>query len=404
MQRDSYKLFSEGRIGGLSVPNRLLRSATWDPCLFADKQMTAEVLAIYRGLTEGGVGTIVTGSFPVGDTRKFAGGGGGYADSAIAGVDTLANTIHQSGNGCKAIAQLDIDGGKTDPSETASPYSPEKSRAFETPEIEVIETAFVDGIIAMQAAGFDGIQLHAAHGTVLSRFLSPFSNRRTDAYGGSPEQRVEIVRRIVRGARRTVGDYPILIKVNSTDHLEDGMDIHNFPPTAAALEDCGLDAIEVSGGMWECLVRSEAELGFRPVPSPEGHTRLNYPERQTYYLPYAEAIDVSIPIILVGGNRDVERLEVILQRSKVDFIALCRPLICEPDLPRRWRAGSGRSDSECISCNACLYEMLVHPGRDTPPPVRCVYKNDHDLYHASQKWLANWVKEATRKQDQRTKY
>jgi 2,4-dienoyl-CoA reductase-like NADH-dependent reductase (Old Yellow Enzyme family) len=126
------------------------------------------------------------------------------------------------------------------------------------------------------------------------------------------------------------------------------------------------------------------------VPAPESHTRIGRPEQQSYFLEYAEQIDVPVPIILVGGNRDVERLEAIVQGGKVDFIALCRPLIREPGLPKRWRAGIGRRVPECVSCNSCLYAMIVHPGRLVPGLVTCVCKGDKKEHRMAQKWLATW--------------
>ena len=131
----------------------------------------------------------------------------------------------------------------------------------------------------------------------------------------------------------------------------------------------GVDAVEVSGGMWDCLARPEKELGFRPVPSPESHTRIWETDTQSYFLPYASQLNVDVPIILVGGNRDIESLENILKTSKVDFIALCRPLIREPGLPKRWIEGKGSNLPACVSCNSCLYDMYMHPGRKEPGPV-----------------------------------
>jgi 2,4-dienoyl-CoA reductase-like NADH-dependent reductase (Old Yellow Enzyme family) len=151
-----------------------------------------------------------------------------------------------------------------------------------------------------------------------------------------------------------------------------------------------VDAIEISGGMWECLFRPEEELGFRPVPAPESHTRIQKPERQSYFLEYAEGVDLPIPIILVGGNRDIDKLETILQSGKADFIALCRPLIREPDLPNRWRAGIGKRIPECVSCNSCVYAMLIHPGSPEPGLVTCVCKDNKTLHQKAQKWLVTW--------------
>ena len=98
-------------------------------------------------------------------------------------------------------------------------------------------------------------------------------------------------------------------------------------------------------------------------------------------------------MILVGGNRDVERREEIVRSGQADFIALCRPLIREPDLPNRWRAGRGSRLAACVSCNSCLFDMYVHPGRPEPGVVRCVCRADKELHRQAQRWLAGWVRE-----------
>jgi 2,4-dienoyl-CoA reductase-like NADH-dependent reductase (Old Yellow Enzyme family) len=224
----------------------------------------------------------------------------------------------------------------------------------------------------------------------LSCFLSSYTNRREDAYGGSAKGRARIVREIVTQARETVGNFPILIKMNATDYVEGGVDLETFPALAKAVEDAGVDAIEISGGMWDCLNRSEEELGFRPVPSPESHTRIQPPEKQSYFLKYAEALNLRIPVILVGGNRDVERLEAILQQGRVNLIALCRPLISEPSLPNRWREGRGSSGTDC---NSCIHAMYMHPGSDEPGLVTCIFKEDKSQHKMAQAWLAAWVEE-----------
>lgn len=105
---------------------------------------------------------------------------------------------------------------------------------------------------------------------------------------------------------------------------------------------------------------------------------------------------MNIPVILVGGNRDVERLEAILRGGRVDFIAMCRPLISEPDLPNRWLEGRGSPKTDCISCNSCLYAMIMRPGRSEPGLVTCIFKRDKSQYKAAQEWLASWAQEHRR--------
>ncbi|MFX0204269.1 MAG: NADH:flavin oxidoreductase [Candidatus Hodarchaeota archaeon] len=399
MRRDSYRIFSEGKIGPLTLSNRLVRSATWDPSILKNRMMTDEVLHLYQDLALGGIGLIITGGFPVFQEQALNEKPGEwistYTDLRVKGIERMAQLVHSSRQECKIISQLENGNISARPSVIKSPYSKRKPRALTVEEIGDIVDCFVEAIVDMQKAGFDGVQLHAAHGGLLSRFLSPYTNRRDDAYGGSTSNRARIIREIVSKARQFVGNFAILVKMNCTDYLEGGLDIDTFPDQAREIEQMGADAIEVSGGMWECLFRSEQELGFRPVPAPESHTRIKNFGKQSYFLKYAEQLDLSIPIILVGGNRDVKRLEGIVNQGKIDFIALSRPLIREPDLPNRWLEGRGSRTTECISCNSCIYSMYVHPGKPEPGLVTCVHKNDKSQHRLAQKWLASWVKRNT---------
>jgi 2,4-dienoyl-CoA reductase-like NADH-dependent reductase (Old Yellow Enzyme family) len=176
------------------------------------------------------------------------------------------------------------------------------------------------------------------------------------------------------------------------------LDETTFPELACEIERSGFDAIEISGGMWDCLVRPEEELGFRPVPAPESHTRINDPSKQSYFLPYARNLDLSIPLILVGGNRDVERLEAILANEPVDFLAMCRPLISEPDLPNRWLEGRGSSDTDCISCNSCIFDLWNRVSKRERYVARCLVKDDRDRVKEAQRWLTIWEKKGKRSQ------
>lgn len=390
MRRDHYHLFSECQIGALTLPNRLVRSATWDPSILDERRMTDAVLEVYRQVAAGGVGLIITGDFSVvapgvvEEEQPCA-----YEDVRIAGYDRLVEAVHQAAPGCRIVAQVSGDYPGIGPSDIPSPYTTERTRVLTTAQIRAIVGCFARAIAGVQADGFDGVQLHAAHGGLLSRFLSPYANLRQDEYGDG----VRIVREIVTEARALAGDFPILIKMNATDYMPGGVDMDNFPALARAVAAAGVDAIEVSGGMWDCLARPESELGFRPVPAPESHTRIKDPGQQSYFLPYVERVDVDVPIILVGGNRDVERLEAIVQQGHADLIALCRPLISEPDLPRRWQEGRGATGTDCISCNSCLYDMYTRLEAGSPGLATCVYKQDRARFQEAQRWLASWVKE-----------
>jgi len=358
--------------------------------------MTEEVLNLYREVAAGGVGLIITGDFsvvPKGMLEEAGAGKGtfSYEDVRIERFATLVDAVRSAAPRCKIVAQISGEYIGVAPSDIPSPFKMERLKPLSREEIRVIVECFVETIAGVREEGFEGIQLHAAHGGLLSRFLSPYANRRMDEYGGCVANRARIVKEIVSRAREKVGDYPILIKMNCTDYIEGGTDADDFPDLAKEIESCGVDAIEISGGMWDCLVRSEEELGFRPVPAPESHTGIKRPAQQGYFLKYAETLALDIPVILVGGNRDIERLEEIVRQGKVDFIAMCRPLISEPDLPNRWLEGQGSSGAECISCNSCLYDMWVHVERGEPWVATCLVKHDRARVKAAQEWLSSWV-------------
>jgi 2,4-dienoyl-CoA reductase-like NADH-dependent reductase (Old Yellow Enzyme family) len=368
MRRAEYKVFSEGRIAHLAVKNRLIRSATYEGGMTEDGRVTAEILSLYRSLAEGGVGTIITGHMAV--TREGKASDRQiciYDDCHIAEIAQIAEVVHASGTDCKIVAQLSHAGRQVlhdntvaecvGPSDVPSPILRKRARELTADEIQSIVDCYVDAIARVKKAGYDGVQLHAAHGYLLSSFLSPYTNRRDDQYGGSIEKRVTILREIIGKARESVDDFPILIKMNCTDHVAGGIDIETFPEVAKEVSALGFDAIEVSGGMWDCLIRSEKELGFFPLPIPEARTRINSLDKQSYFVRYAEKLALDIPVIVVGGHRNIETMEEIMSRGKVDFFALSRPLNSEPDLPNRWLEGRGSDKADCVSCNSCLLEV-----------------------------------------------
>jgi 2,4-dienoyl-CoA reductase-like NADH-dependent reductase (Old Yellow Enzyme family) len=365
MRRDTYKIFSQGNIAGLTLKNRLVRSATFESCMTKNGGFTQKMLDLYQNLSLGGVGMIITGHIAVmqqgkGMPKQMC----IYDDSFINEIARVAQAVHKTGNGCKVIAQLSHTGRQVlhenkeaecvGPSDVPSPILKKSPRVLSTGEIENIVKCFVDAVVRVKKAGFDGVQLHAAHGWLLSSFLSPYTNKRQDQYGGSLQNRLNILREIISGARDQVGDYPILIKVNCDDFVLGGITIHDFPELAGAVANLGFDAIEISGGMWDCLARTEEELGFFPLPIPEARTRIGSKDKQSYFVKYAQKLDFNIPVILVGGNRDVEELEGIVTKESVSFFSFSRPLISEPDLPNRWIEGRGSPKADCVSCNACL--------------------------------------------------
>lgn len=178
-----------------------------------------------------------------------------------------------------------------------------KARELSVNEVETIIKYFAVSILRVKKAGFDGAQLHGAHGYLLSSFLSPYTNRRTDKFGGSVRNRVKIIKDIVSLAREEVGSFPVLIKINCDDHIEGGISKENFNELIKEIQDTGVDAVEVSGGMWDCLIRSEKEQGFIPVPIPESRTRINNAEKQPIFGTCCNlATEGSVAKFLLGGT------------------------------------------------------------------------------------------------------
>ena len=245
----------------------------------------------------------------------------------------------------------------TAPSPVYDAFFERTPRALTVEEIDEITDTFAEAIRRAQEAEFDGVQIHAAHGYLLSSFLSPYTNKRDDQYGGSTENRVRIFREIYEKATKKVGeDFPILIKINTTDFLPGGMDITEATKAAEILEKIGFAAIETSGGMWEAVTRGHEELGWPPVILPEARTEIRSKDQEAYFLPAAKALKktMNCPIMLVGGLKSFDRIEQILTAGSADFVSLSRPLIRQPDLPNLWLSGAGPNRAECISCNACL--------------------------------------------------
>jgi 2,4-dienoyl-CoA reductase-like NADH-dependent reductase (Old Yellow Enzyme family) len=387
-------MFSKGKIGKLKLRNRLVRSATWDPSLVKNRKMNSEILSHYKKLAMGGVGLIISGGLPAFEAdfkTKPDNWLSNYFSIRVENIEKMPKIVHSSSPTCKIIAQ--IENGKINayPSAYDSPYVNTKMRILTVSEIKSLVDCYVEAILDLKKAGFDGVQLHAAHGSLLSKFLSPFTNSRNDGYGGSHPKRVKVIKDIVSIARKSVGDFPILIKMNCTDNIPGGIDKNNFPDIATEIEKTGINALEISGGMWECLYRDEKELGFRPVPAPESRTRIQAIEKQSYYRNYTESLTIQIPVILTGGNRTVDLLEEILRRKNIDFIGLSRPLIREPDLPKRWLNSKGKSNPHCVSCNSCIYSMYKYPDR----LVTCIQKNNTELHRKAQRWLRNWIQKNT---------
>jgi len=359
-------MFSKpGKIGNLTIKNRLIRSATYRKMATEDGDITKNLLEMYKTLAEGGVGLIITGFAYVQENgQAFPGQIAADRDSMIPSLKKIAKTIHEYGNECKTFFQLGHCGRQSyfvdeiiAPSAVLEPITNRMPREMTSEEIEEVVNSFAQASRRAMEAGFDGIQLHSAHGYLLSGFLSPYTNRRTDKYGGNTGNRVRIFEEIYKETIKLVGgDFPISIKMNADDFLEDGLKLNESKKIAEKFSNIGYASLEISGGMWEILMRTEKDLGFQPAMIPESRISINSKDKEAYHKFLAKEIkkSVNIPIILVGGIKSLDVIEEILAEGYSDFVALSRPLIREPDLPNKWLKGTGENTCQCISCNGCV--------------------------------------------------
>ena len=251
-------VFEKTTINGMILSNRLVRSATWEGMCEADGRPTAKLAACYRDLAAGGVGLIITGyTFVRPDGKQLPGKMGIHTDAFSSDMRNLVRAVHEEGG--KICLQLVHAGGQTDtktagrkplaPSAVKVDQFPEKPAAMSKKDIEDIVTAFGDGARRAREYGFDAVQLHAAHGYLINQFLSPLTNRRTDEYGGTLENRCRFLLEVYSRVRLESGaDFPVLVKLNGSDNLKGGLDVSDALHAAVMLDREKVDAIEVSGG------------------------------------------------------------------------------------------------------------------------------------------------------------
>ncbi len=391
-------LFTTHNIGKLSIKNRFVCSATQDNEVDVNKQIQPQTLQKYETLARENVGMIITGGVSAVKLKMIDESIYDYEMLHIEGIEKIPKIVHETAIDCKVIAQLSQDPIYFVPSEYISPWRMEGLHICNRDEILFIEQCFIKTAIKMRDEGYDGIQLHCAHGGLLSHFMSPHSNNRTDDYGGNTRNRCRIVSNIIEGVKEVDPDFVVMIKMNCTEHFEDGMNAVSLQESVSILEDAKIDAIEFSGGMWEAIMLSDGELGFPAVPALESHTMIQDISKQTYYRSYIENINISVPVILVGGNKNYTVMEQAIKDNVADFVALCRPLICEPDLITKWKRDH-QYKPICISCNTCIYDMFMHPGFEEVQKVHCLYQMSKQSsewncrFKEGVKWIKNWKSE-----------
>ena len=359
-------LFEQMHVGNLTIANRLVRSATGERMCDADGRASQALIDMYSKLARGGTGLIVTGDAYVTRTGQTSLGQiGVYTDALAGGLKPLVEVVHREG-GCIAV-QINHAGRLASPElndgvHAAAPSSVPAAKGLELPrqlddsEISDLVWAYGQAARRVKEVGFDAVQLHGAHGTsLISQFNSPHTNRRSDRWGGDFDRRLSFLRAVCEEVRVRVGaDFPLLIKLASQDFVEGGLTPEDGARIAARLGDFGIDAIEISGGIQE----NGLSLNVRP--------RIRSIGDEGYFLDNARRMRrvTDLPLILVGGLRTLGVMERMVLEEGMDFVALCRPLINDPDFPNKLRSGRAER-AECISCNLCL---------EKSDPLRCWYK------------------------------
>lgn len=346
------KLFETTEINGMTLQNRFVRSATYEAMAELDGTVKDQLCDYIDQLSCGDVGLIITGHAHV--TREGQAGPrqmGIYSDEMIDGLQRVTSIVHNNGGviavqlahaGQRAIGKDEY--AALGPSEVFVDGVKVASEMTETDIQQTIRT-FGDAAKRAMTAGFDAVQIHSAHGYLLSQFLSPHYNKRNDSYGGSIENRAKLLIEVYKEIRKKVGtSFPVLVKINSEDFLEGGFTVEEMIKVCHMLEDHGIDAIEMSGGTFE---------SGKLIPSRVGTSKSE--EREVYYREAAQTFrkEIKTPLILVGGFLSFNVADEAVASGLTDYVALSRPLIREPHLVSRWADGD-RTKAKCISCNRCF--------------------------------------------------
>jgi 2,4-dienoyl-CoA reductase-like NADH-dependent reductase (Old Yellow Enzyme family) len=354
------KLFETTEINGLKLSNRFVRSATWEGMAGNDGSITPALVNLMGQLAKGRVGLIISSHAyikPEGQAgpKQI----GVYKDALIDGLRQMTRAVHDQGG--KIVLQMAHSGCQANPKITGQPplgpsnleeITKVPSKAMTVDDIHDVIEAF--GLAAQRAkeAGFDGVQIHGAHGYLMNQFLSPFFNKRTDAYGGSVENRYRVLQEVLKKVRSVVGPaFPVLIKLNSQDFLEGGLDLEDSVKIGRWLQEDGLDAIELSGGT------------LRSAPLTPSRVGITNEEKEAYFREAAKAFKekITIPLILVGGIRSLPVAEGLIDQGVADYISMCRPFIREPGLVQRWQSGDVRK-ATCLSDNLCFGPAMAGEG------------------------------------------
>lgn len=357
------KLFAPGKIGQLELKNRVVMTAMGTGYANADGTPSERIMKYYEERAKGGVGLIVAEVTRVNDDH-------GVAtecqltvtrEEHIEPLRELVERVHQYGT--KLFLQLHHPGRQTfsaaiggqpvvAPSPIPCQVCRQETRELTTEEVEEIVQDFIRGAKIAQTAGVDGVELHGAHGYLINQFLSPYTNKRNDKYGGSFENRLNFLREMIVGIRKECGEnYPLVVRLTVDEFLanagiqEKGLELEDGIRIAKELERMGVDAIDVSCGIYETM-----NTAIEPTSFQQGWRT---------FLPEAIKKEVNIPVIAVSVIRDPQFAEELLEEGTVDFIGMGRSFLADPEWVVKVEEGREEDIRKCISCLHCFESIFA---------------------------------------------
>jgi 2,4-dienoyl-CoA reductase-like NADH-dependent reductase (Old Yellow Enzyme family) len=334
---------------GAVLPNRIAKAAMTEGLADEDDRATERHVRLYRRWSEGGAGLLLTGNVMV--DRRYLERPGNVVVDGNGGLDRLRDwAAAGTAGGNHLWMQISHPGRQCTRASSRRPLSPsdvqlELAGLFARPR-PMTEADITDAIAryarvaaVARETGFTGVQVHGAHGYLISQFLSPVTNRRTDAWGGSLENRARFLLEVVAATRAAVGpDFPVAVKLNSADFQKGGFTLEDCTEVAHWLAEAGVDLLEISGGTYEQPRMFEHDGMAETADRPQ---RESTRRREAYFLEYASAIQARARLLLMvtGGFRSREAMVEALAAGETDVIGIARPLCVVPDLPRRLIAG-----------------------------------------------------------------
>ncbi len=354
---DNHPLFEKTWIGSLELSNRAIRSSTWSGVGDRKGYVTDRALEFYGELARGDIGLILTGyQYVMTNGQGLPYMLGNYDDTQVEGLKKLVDTVHKEGGKiaaqlvhCLARANPKLFFREGDelwgPSAIAYSAGDKIPREMTRADIALLVETHARAASRSLRSGFDGIQIHGAHGFGVNQFLSPAWNRRGDMYGGSLQNRYRLVGEILEAIRGEVGkDFPVMFKLSAQDFVENGIELSESAEIARRLANDGIDAIQVSAC---CSISNPDKHCTKSMIVKEKH--------EAYLADFARYIKerIKVPVIIVGGIRSLPIIDGILKDRQADYISMARPFIREPHLIKRWKGGD-TDKARCISCNRCF--------------------------------------------------